>query len=46
MNREAVTRIARVATVKHDGQIPPKSFASRADATVQRKAVNQAKAGQ
>jgi hypothetical protein len=41
MNREAVTRIAKATAAKHGGQIPAKSFASQADATVQREAAKQ-----
>jgi len=43
MTREAVARIVKVAAAKHGGQIPPKSFAGRADAAVQREAAKQAK---
>ena len=44
MNREAVIRITKATTPKHGGQIPAKSFVSRADATVQREAAKQVKA--
>lgn len=37
MTREAVTRIARDTAKKNNGQIPPKSFAARVDAVVQRR---------
>ena len=43
MTREAVTRVVINTAAKHGGQIPAKSFASRADATVQRDAVKQGK---
>jgi hypothetical protein len=43
MTREAVTRIVKATTAKHGGRIPAKSFASHADATVQREASKQAK---
>ncbi|CAM4377319.1 hypothetical protein COAQ111491_20450 [Comamonas aquatilis] len=36
MTREAASRIASTTAKKTGGKIPPKSFASRADATVQR----------
>lgn len=36
MTREAASRIASATATKNDGKIPPKSFASRADTTVQR----------
>lgn len=36
MTREAASRIASATATKNGGKIPPKSFASRADATVQR----------
>ncbi len=36
MTREAVSRIARATAKKSGGQIPAKSFVSRADAVVQR----------
>lgn len=36
MTREAASRIASTTATKTGGKIPPKSFASRADATVQR----------
>ncbi|MDO8450325.1 MAG: hypothetical protein Q7T10_16120 [Rhodoferax sp.] len=36
MTREAATRIAKVTAIQHGGKIPEKSFASRADARVQR----------
>lgn len=41
MTREAVSRIARAASQKTGGQIPAGSFASRADAGVQRQAATQ-----
>lgn len=41
LTREAVTRIAKATAAKHGGQIPAKSFASYADATVQREAAKQ-----
>lgn len=44
MTCEAVTRITKATTPQHGGQIPAKSFASRADAKVQREAAKQAKA--
>ena len=37
MTREAVSRIARSIAVETGGKIPPKSFASRADAIVQQR---------
>ena len=43
MTREAVTRVVKDTAAKHGGQIPAKSFASRADATVQREAAKQGK---
>lgn len=43
MTREAATRIAKATAAKHGGQIPAKSFASVADATVQREAARQGK---
>lgn len=45
MTREAVARIARDTAKKNDGQIPPKSFAGRADAVVQRREAEQRKQG-
>lgn len=45
MTREAVTRIARDTAKKNDGQMPPKSFAGRADAVVQRREAQQRKQG-
>lgn len=36
MTPEAASRIASAIATKNSGKIPPKSFASRADATVQR----------
>lgn len=36
MTRSAANRIASATAVKNGGNIPAKSFASRADATVQR----------
>lgn len=36
MTRDAASRIASVTAGKNDGKIPTDSFASRADATVQR----------
>ena len=44
MTREAVTRIVKATAANHNGQIPAKSFASIADATVQRETAKQAKA--
>ena len=44
MTRKAVTRIVKATAANHTGQIPAKSFASIADATVQREAAKQAKA--
>lgn len=41
MTREAATRITKAAAAKHGGQIPAKSFASHADATVQRETAKQ-----
>lgn len=41
MNREAAIRIAKATAAKHGGQIPAKSFASIADATVQKEAAKQ-----
>ena len=38
MTRQAASRIASSASKQHGGQIPPNSFASRADAVVQRTA--------
>ena len=38
MTREAASRIAKSTTHQHGGQIPANSFASRADAVVQRTA--------
>lgn len=43
ITREAATRIVKAAAAKNGGQIPPKSFASHADATVQQQAAKQAK---
>lgn len=36
MTREAASRIASATATKNGGKISPKSFVSRADATVQR----------
>ena len=44
MTRDAADRIASATAKKNDGKIPAKSFASHADATVQRKAAKQAEA--
>jgi hypothetical protein len=41
MTRQAASRIASVASRQNHGQIPPRSFASRADATAQRQAASQ-----
>lgn len=38
MTREAASRIAKSTAHQHGGQIPANSFASRADAVVQRTA--------
>lgn len=40
MTREAARRIASTTAIKNGGKIPPKSFASIADATVQRAQAN------
>lgn len=36
MTREAASRIAKATAIQHGGKIPAKSWASRADAMVQR----------
>ena len=41
MTREAAIRIAKATAAKHGGQIPANSFASHADATVQKEAAKQ-----
>lgn len=43
MTREAVTRITKATIPRHGGQIPAKSFISRADAKVQRVAAKPVK---
>lgn len=43
MTREAVTRVTKATTTQHGGQIPAKSFVSRADAQVQREAAKRGK---
>lgn len=41
MTRDAADRIASATAKKNDGKIPAKSFASHADATVQRETAKQ-----